>query len=191
MNKQEIIEFFNERAKNWDKNLVRNEQVINQILDNAGVKEGTNVLDVACGTGVLFPDYIKRQVKKITAIDISPKMVEIAKSKFPNVNVLCGDVETTPFAQKFDSVMVYNAFPHFINPINVIEILANLTKQGGKLSIAHGMSREELAIIHQGAEKVSLLLPTATELAEMMSSWLDIDTVISNDKMYQVVGIKK
>lgn len=71
--KAEVIEFFDKCAPEWDAGMVRNEAVINKILDNAGVGKHSRVLDVACGTGVLIPDYLSRGVESVTAIDISPQ----------------------------------------------------------------------------------------------------------------------
>ena len=106
MEKKQIAEFFDHCAPWWDADLVRNEQIIAAILDNAGIREGIHVLDVACGTGVLFPDYLKRQVASVTAIDLSEEMAKLAQSKFPQVQVICGDVEETKFDKTFDTVMV-------------------------------------------------------------------------------------
>ena len=98
---KEVIEFFDRLAPGWDAEMVRNDEIISTILDNAAVTEGKVILDVACGTGVLIPDYLKRKVASVTGIDISPKMAEIAKAKFPQpeVMILCGDVETTDFGK--------------------------------------------------------------------------------------------
>lgn len=93
MEKKEIAAFFDRCAPGWDEDLIRNEVTITTILDNAGIKSGQDILDVACGTGVLFPDYLKRGVESVTGIDISPEMAKIAQSKFPEVQVICGDVE--------------------------------------------------------------------------------------------------
>ena len=73
MEQQAVIDFFDQAAAGWDAQLVRNEAVIGQILDNAGIRPGVSVLDVACGTGVLIPDYLKRGAAQITAIDIAPE----------------------------------------------------------------------------------------------------------------------
>lgn len=192
MEKKDIVDFFDRCAPWWDDDMIRNEDVITAILDNGGIKAGIHVLDVACGTGVLFPDYLKRGVASVTGIDISPEMAKIAQSKFPEVKVICGDVETTEFPQKFDAVMVYNAFPHFPDPAHLIEVLAGLVKPGGKLSVAHGMSRAALTHHHEGrASKVSIDLLHEKELAALFEPYFDVDVIISDDHMYQVAGVRR
>ena len=192
MEKEDIIQFFDKCAPWWDEDMIRNEDLIAAILDNGGIREDIHVLDVACGTGVLFPDYLKRNVASVTGIDISPEMVKIAREKFPEVKVVCGDVETAEFSKRFDAIMVYNAFPHFPDPAHLIKVLAGLVKPGGKLSIAHGMSRAQLTSHHAGrASKVSIDLLHEKELAALMEPYFDVDVIISNDRMYQVAGVRR
>lgn len=192
MEQQEVIRFFDRCAPSWDVGLVRNEAVISAILDNAGVKAGVDVLDVACGTGVLFSDYLQRGVASLTAIDISPEMVKLARQKYPKVCVLCGDVEQTVFDQCFDVIMIYNAFPHFPDPARLIGRLARWVKPGGRLSVAHGMSREMLNHHHSGtASRVSVDLLAENELAALFAPYFDVDTVISDERMYQVAGRRR
>lgn len=191
MDREKIISFFDGCAKNWDAETIRNERVINIILDNAQVKENTRVLDVACGTGVLFPGYIKRGAV-VTGVDISPEMVKIAKKNFPEIEVICEDVENLNFTEKFDVVMVYNAFPHFPYPERVIEKLSTILRDGGRLSVAHGMSREDLLKLHnERASEVSLELPEANELSKIFEPFFNTDIIISDSEMYQVSGTKK
>ncbi len=191
MNKQDVIAFFDRLAPGWDNDMIRHDDIIGQILDNAGVTAGKDVLDVACGTGVLFPDYLKRQVSSVTAIDISPEMAKIAQSKFPEVNVLCGDVETEVFDRKFDCIMVYNAFPHFPDPEKLIAVLSGLLNPGGTLTVAHGMSRAAIDSHHKGAASaVSVGLIHEDTLSEIFSRHLTVTAKISDHRMYQVTGTK-
>ncbi len=192
IDKQAVIHFFNHLAADWDKDTVRNDAIIHKILDNAGVKAGAHVLDVACGTGVLFPDYLQRQVGSLTAIDISEEMVKIAQSKFPQVNVLCGDVETAVFPRKFDCIVVYNAFPHFPNPEALISVLSGHLAPGGLLTVAHGMSRAAIDRHHEGAaSRVSLGLMHEDSLAELFSRYLTVTVKHADDSMYQITGKKE
>ncbi len=192
MEKKEIAAFFDRCAPWWDADMVRNEDIIATILDNGGIRAGIDVLDVACGTGVLFPDYLARGVASVTGIDLSAEMAKIAAAKFPEVNVICGDVEETDFGKKFDAIMVYNAFPHFPDPKHLIEVLAGLVKEGGRLSVAHGMSRDALTSHHAGrASSVSIDLLHEQELAAIFAPYFDVDVIISDDRMYQVSGVRR
>ena len=108
------------------------------------------------------------------------------------MKLICGDVESVQLNRQFDCVMVYNAFPHFPNPKGLIDHLAELVQSGGRLSIAHGMSRAMLTRHHSGsASRVSIELPEAEAVAQMMDEAFRVDVVISDDTMYQVCGIKK
>ena len=110
MNKREIIAYFDARAPEWDARMVRSDSKIAFILDAAGVRPGVSVLDVACGTGVLFGDYLARDAARVTGVDISPEMARIAVSKLrdPRVEVLCGDVEELAPPRRYDCCVVYN-----------------------------------------------------------------------------------
>ena len=164
IDKRDVQAFFDRLAPDWDAGMVRNEAVIARILDNAGVCEGCTVLDVACGTGVLFGDYVKRGAARVTAVDLSPEMAARAAEKAAGtqITVVCGDVEDSAAVRDsgpYDVVMVYNAFPHFPDPAGLIRTLAGLVRPGGRLSIAHGMSRAALDAHHSGsAHAVSMRL---------------------------------
>lgn len=193
MNKNDVIAFFDHMASHWDADMIRDDAVIGKILDGAGVKPGVRVLDVACGTGVLFPDYLRRGVASVTAVDISPEMVRIAKEKFPqeNVTVLCGDIEHITLDQSFDCIVVYNAFPHFPDPERLIATLSGLLAPGGTLTVAHGMSRAKIDRHHEGAaSKVSVGLMHEDRLADIFAKHLQVTVKISDNRMYQVTGTK-
>ena len=196
MKSSDIIAFFARLAPKWDSDYTtKNDAVINIILDNAGVEKGKEVLDVACGTGVLIPFYLEREAASVTAIDITPEMADIARKKFPQeqVKVVCGDATETDFGQFFDCIVIYNALPHFPNAEILIGKLSSLLKEDGILTVAHGMSREMINAVHSSnsAQAVSAGLMDTEELAEIFRRYLTVTTVISDDAMYQVAGKKK
>ena len=192
MNKKDITDFFDKCAPDWDNEMIIDTDVVNRILDLAQIKENCRVLDVASGTGVLFPFYEARKAACVVGIDVSPEMVKIAKKKFPHREIICADAENYEFDREFDSVMIYNAFPHFAEPEKLIENLLRSLTQGGRFSVAHGMSKEKIDKCHRGAAaSVSLSLPEADKLKEIFQKYLDVDVVISDDRMYMVSGVKR
>ena len=195
MEKQDIIAFFDRCAPTWDAEMIKSDVKIGKILDNAEVGPGMDILDVACGTGVMFDYYLQREAASVTGIDISPEMARIASEKYAGeekVQVICGDVEEYAFDRKFDRIVVYNAFPHFPYPKRLIKILAKLLKEDGRLTVAHGMSREAIDGHHSGsASKVSNGLMAAESLKRIFDAHFDVEVVISNRYMYQVSGVKR
>ena len=195
MEKKDVIAFFDRCAPTWDADMIKSDAKIGKILDNAEVDAGMDVLDVACGTGVMFDYYLARGVAAVVGIDISPEMAKIAAEKYaedPRVQVICGDVEEYDFDRKFDRIVVYNAFPHFPYPKRLIKTLAGLLKEDGRLTVAHGMSREAIDGHHSGAaSKVSNGLMTAESLKRIFDAHFDVEVVISNRHMYQVSGVKR
>ena len=195
MEKKDVIEFFDRCAASWDAGMIKSDRIIGKILDNAEVGADQDILDVACGTGVMFDYYLERGAKTVTGIDISPEMAKIAAKKYesqPQVQVICGDVEEYTFDRKFDRIVVYNAFPHFPYPKRLIKILAGLLKPEGRLTVAHGMSREAIDGHHQGAaSKVSNGLMSAEDLKRIFDAHFQVEVTVSNDYMYQVSGVKR
>lgn len=192
MNKQTIKAFFDGLASGWDADMIRDDGIIDTILEGACVAPGKHILDVACGTGVLFGDYLKRGAASVTAVDISEEMVKIAREKYPGqVRVLQGDAETLDFERKFDCILVYNAFPHFPEPENLIRVLSGWLEPGGTLTVAHGMSRAAIDRHHEGAaSQVSRGLMHEDQLERIFGKYLNVTVKISDDRMYQVTGRK-
>ena len=192
MEKKDIIAFFDRVAPTWDADMIKSDVIIGKILDNVEVGPDMDVLDVACGTGVMFDYYLSRGVASVTGIDISPEMAKIAAEKYAGesrVQVICGDVEEFDFQRKFDRIVVYNAFPHFPEPENLIRVLSSKLKKGGTLTVAHGASRAVIDAHHEGkASKVSMGLMHEDDLETLFAKHLTVTVKISNDHMYQVTG---
>ena len=192
MDKNVVKEFFNKQAADWDSHSVRNEEIISEIMANCRFEEGMTVLDIACGTGVLFQDYIDRGAEYIAAVDMSEEMVKIAQEKFPDVDVMCTDGERLDLGEAFDLVMVYNAYAHFNDPDGLMDTLIRSVKPGGRVSIANDCGRVFLNKHHEEkAAIVSKQLPEAAEVAAMLEPYFTIETVIDDERMYQIVGVRK
>ena len=74
----------------------------------------------------------------------------------------------------------------------LIKILSKLLKEDGRLTVAHGMSREAIDGHHSGsASKVSNGLMSAESLKRIFDAHFDVEVVISNRHMYQVSGVKR
>ncbi len=89
--------------------------VLLDIISFTDKKQGLSILDVGCGIGHFFEfldsnGLIKQLNIKYAGIDISKKMVDFARNKFPGVDFQVIDLVNDKFDKKFDFVMSSGAF---------------------------------------------------------------------------------
>lgn len=98
--------------------------------------EGDSVLEVGVGTGKSFENYPRD--RQITAVDISPKMLEQAKRRADklgvDVRLVEGDAQALPFEDNsFDSVVTTCVFCSVPDPVQGLREIHRVLKPGGKL----------------------------------------------------------
>ena len=114
----------------------------------------------------------------------------IARGAFTSANVLVGQHEKVLFRRAYGRLGIEDDAP-LANEHTRYD-LASLTKPGGRLTVAHGMSRAALQAHHSGrASQVSIDLIHEQELAALMAPWFEVDVVVSTDRMYQVSGVRR
>lgn len=139
MNTSNKAEKFWDRTANiYDQVEKRDEQTYSKIIEKTRkyLKDNDTVLDFGCGTG-LVSNEIADNVKMVYAIDISSKMIEIARekairNKIQNIEY----VHTTIFDERFsqdsiDVIMVFNIMHLLEDPQKVIQRINELLKAGG------------------------------------------------------------
>ncbi len=187
----QVATYFNHLAPEWDALHRHDNAKIEHILDCADIKHNLSVLDVGCGTGILFPFYLNREISSLTGVDLSSGMIAKAKEKFsdPRITLIVGDAEQLQL-DTYDRCVVYSALPHFKNAAHLIEKLSQTLKADGRLTVAHSESREIIDQRHKGsAHAVSVGLMPASELASLFSPLFHVDLVI-DDEIYIVSGRK-
>lgn len=104
------------------------------------VKSGDIVLDVGCGTGVVAITAA-RLGAKVCALDLSPALVERAKTNIITANVEVdvkeGDVESLPYADNFFDVIL-SQFGHMFAPRPHVAIheMLRVLKPGGTIAFS-------------------------------------------------------
>ena len=92
------------------------------------------LLDCGCGTAPMISLlYEKYPEKKYTGIDITPRMIEVAKN-LPGVEFVVGDCEKLPFEENsFDAVICCESFHHYPNVQDFFNSVYRVLKPGGRL----------------------------------------------------------
>ncbi|MBD2597487.1 methyltransferase domain-containing protein [Nostoc spongiaeforme FACHB-130] len=106
----------------------------------AEISPTDTILDVACGTGeferLLLAEYSSQQ---IVGIDISDKMLAIAKQKcsaYPQVSFQIASASNLPFDNdSIDVIVSANAFHYFDDPLAALKEMRRVLKPDGKVII--------------------------------------------------------
>ncbi len=90
---------------------------------NYFIHEDDSVLEIGCATGDMLS---KMNGKKKTGIDFSPKMIEIAKTNFPEINFYIQDAEDLDLDEKFDTIVLSHVTGYFVDVLNVFNSLTSV-----------------------------------------------------------------
>jgi SAM-dependent methyltransferase len=105
MRKTDLVAFMNAQAPHaeyWKRKNRYYHDSLERIL-RFHVPAGSSVLEIGCGTGDLLHSLAP---KRGVGIDISPKTLEIARSRYPDLTFLEGDAEDLPLSETFDYVIL-------------------------------------------------------------------------------------
>jgi len=146
--------FFDLLAAEWDLMFTAEDlERLSHIVDQLGVQPGQDVVDLGCGTGILF-DMMRRKVGfkgSVTGVDYSLQMVLKAHRNFPfsNVAVVDADVIALPFRDdSFDMGVAFSAFPHFSDKQQAVDEVHRVLKDCARFYIIHLTSSKELSDMH-------------------------------------------
>lgn len=95
---------------------------------------GGKILDVGCGQGLLLKKISQRAApgSQLYGLDISPKLVEIARSNNPTATVEVGDAESMPYPDStFDVATMTEALEHMLDYDAALREVHRVLKPGG------------------------------------------------------------
>jgi len=187
-------EFFDQHADHWDSHVRNDHERIDAILRLTGLKKGQKVLDIGCGTGVLVPHILAYEPADYQAIDVSEKMIALARQKAAGqpVQFHCADIMEFTEAG-FDWAIVFNVYPHILEPAKLAAKLHQILIAGGRFVIAHDHSREVINHRHSGAEAhpISRTLQSAASEAAAFAPHFTIDILVDTPDCYILSGTAK
>lgn len=114
-----------------------------KIADAARIQPGYQVLDVACGTGVLTRYLEESRKAQVIGIDQSGAMLSVASSAAPQIRWDEGRAELLPYANNsFDAVVSQFGFSFFHNAEDAIKEMIRVVRPGKYIAVSVWNDRE-------------------------------------------------
>jgi len=147
-----VPKFFDNTSTSYDKVVVlatfgKDRYWKKEILKH--IQKGTNILDLACGTGILTRKLAEKfPNSKIIGLDITQSYLEIAKRnsfKYTNISFIRQDAEKLNLDKKFDCI-VSSYIPKYCKAELLVQRCLSHLNSGGKI-ILHDFIYPENRII--------------------------------------------
>lgn len=94
-----------------------------------------HVLDLGCGMGAPMVPYFLEKGCRVTGVDGSSKLIDLAKRRFPGAEFIVSDMREINLNHKFDLVVAWHSIFH-LSPVDqraIFKTFVNHLKPGGVL----------------------------------------------------------
>jgi demethylmenaquinone methyltransferase/2-methoxy-6-polyprenyl-1,4-benzoquinol methylase len=143
--KREVMRRYDHSALVYDIQYGEEQEAkIKAALNCFKLEKNSLVLDVGCGTGLLFP-YITRNTNLLVGLDFSRSILKQAKKRcreHPSVALLRADADFLPFRnQTFNAVFAITLLQNMPNPLQALNEIKRVAKSQAVV-IATGLRKE-------------------------------------------------
>ena len=142
MSEQELRRFSGSAPENYERYFVPTigRPMAEELLGRAKLHTGERVLDVACGTGIIARLAQKHLGPgRITGIDVTPEMVEVARSVTPSEMGITwreANAESIPFTDASFDVVFCGLGLQFMNRVTALKEMNRVLVPGGRLFVS-------------------------------------------------------
>jgi ubiquinone/menaquinone biosynthesis C-methylase UbiE len=190
----DVKQFFDEHAPRWDEICFHDPEKLRTMIALAQIPKNARIADLACGTGVILPYLLEKEPKTIAAVDLSEKMIAVAKQKYTDSRVSFFVSDLFDLKESgFDTVVLYSAYPHIPDKRALARKLSSLLLPGGRFLIAHSEGRAAINERHHDPDTAAVSIPLrpVREEIESFCNWFEVDIQIDTLEFYVFSGLKK
>jgi ubiquinone/menaquinone biosynthesis C-methylase UbiE len=117
--KRKEIAFFDRHAEEDDYDVFTPEasaRLVDAVVRLSGLSPPAKFIDLGCGSGV-FTHLLQRAGYMCVGLDLSGKLIRLARRRYPGIEFVQGDIEHLPFADgSFDGALLSGVVHHLPDP---------------------------------------------------------------------------
>ncbi|HDZ91407.1 MAG TPA: class I SAM-dependent methyltransferase [Deltaproteobacteria bacterium] len=160
---------------------------LERIVASAHIGRTDVVLDMGAGTGILIPVIRKYNPTLIYANDLSRKMLNSVKERYPEVKILHGDIRDLELPDKCLDVILVNAcYPNIVDKHRSFATMGRMTETGGRVVVSHPMGREFIDFLQKKVPFPLDDFPDSAAVAEELFApyGFRVSNFVDEDKLY-------
>ena len=133
--KNDLFPDYDNISRVYDVGRIAKPEMVEKLIRLLQVDKNSHLLDLGCGTGN-YTAELQKVAKIVMGIDISKGMIEQAKTKFPQIEFICGDVGDLPFdSETFDGAFAIQVLHHVKDKETFLKEAYRVLHKGGHMAI--------------------------------------------------------
>lgn len=129
--KDQVARQFSRAAQTYDRAAQLQNEMAQRLLDQIPADLSGQAVDLGCGTGWSLQQIANLKRFELTAIDLAPGMIEVAKNRVPTADFHCADMESTPLENDFADLVYSNAAIQWCELESAMIEFARICRPGG------------------------------------------------------------
>ena len=176
LHRQQIENQFDRAASTYDGTAKLQRRMGNMLLQrivDLGIEKTSRLMDLGCGTGELLSQLQASGFSDLTGLDLSAKMISVAKEKAPTASFVHADIEAIPGDGDRFGVVASNAAIQWCDTETATREIARILRPGGMALltsfVAGTLAQWHQAFLAGGYESRVHALASAVDLQSALS----------------------
>jgi len=142
--KRQTMRHYDQSAAVYDAQYRKEQETkISSALTGLTLERENIILDMGCGTGLLF-SHVAKRVKLVVGVDISARILKEAEERakaYSNTALIIADTDHAPFPNNtFDAAFAVTLLQNIPKPHQTLDEMKRVTKQNGAI-VATGLKK--------------------------------------------------
>ena len=129
--KDQIARQFSRAAQTYDLGAQLQNEMAQRLIDEIPENLDGQIVDLGCGTGWALQQIANLNRFELTAVDLAPGMIEVARSRVPVAVFHCADLEATPLQNDSADLVFSNAAIQWCDLELAIKEFTRICRPGG------------------------------------------------------------
>jgi ubiquinone/menaquinone biosynthesis C-methylase UbiE len=159
-------------------------------LDEVAFSRGDDLLDIACGTGIVSRVARERTgvAGHIVGVDVSPNMLAVARSVAPEIEWREGNATSLPLleGEQFQVVVCQQGLQFFPDRPAAAAQMRQALAKGGRLAVATWRSDDEVPFLQELRHVAERRLGAITDLRHSFGDAAQLEALLRNAGFHQV-----
>jgi len=158
--------------KRFGQHFLRSKGVVEKIADALGITPKDTVVEIGPGTGVLTEELLKRQPKKLIALEVDRELIPLLEEKFkdfPQFEVINRDATEVEFCNFGDRLKLVGNLPYNVGSLIVLNTVFAKDCLDGAVYMLQKEVAERLTLRHKKPSWLGIFLNTFFDTEYLMS----------------------